>query len=809
MENYEQLGVLYLGRRHDPEKGPVDEPLLYDARDLTTHALIVGMTGSGKTGLGVGLLEELAIDGIPAIAIDPKGDLGNLALNFPGLSGSEFRPWIDEDEAARAGRTPDAHAAAVAQQWSQGLAESHQDATRMARLRAAAEVTIYTPGSSAGIPLSILRSLAAPSPALADDEELRRERVASTASSLLALLGIDSDPRTGREHILLARLVADAWSQGRDLDLASLIHAIQKPPFERVGVVDVETFFPAKERTALALQLNNLLAGTGFEAWMAGEPLDVQRLLWTPEGRPRLAVISIAHLPDAERMFFVTLLLGEVIAWMRGQAGTSSLRAALYMDEVFGYFPPVANPPAKAPMLTLLKQARAYGLGIVLATQNPVDLDYKGLGNCGSWFLGRLQTERDRLRVLDGLESASTIAGRGFERARLEALLAGLPKRTFLLNDVHESEPVLFQTRWTMSYLRGPLTRPQIKTLMDPQRSRAASAARASAAPVSAPPVAPAAETATAPAAASDPRLLLPPEVREVFLGGPSVTRYVARLMCEARLHYVDSRWGVDAWVTVTLLAPLEADGALSPWEQAQEVDPRASERSEQPAPGATRGELPPATRSARSWPAFAKSAADSLYRNRPLRLLRAPDFKLVSRPGEPEGDFRARVAHAAREARDAELDRLQKRWAPRLRTLTERERRAQEKLRVQQAQYDQSKVSTAVSIGSTLLGALFGRKLGGVGNVGRAGSAVRGVSRSSREKDDVDAAQAELADVQAQLAQLTSQLEAEANPLRAGGVQEHEIVELAIAPRKADIAIESLLLAWVGESGATPGSVA
>src|SRR3990172_8052895 len=173
-------------------------------------------------------------------------------------------------------------------------------------------------------------------------------------------------------------------------------------PFGKIGVVDLESFYPAAERTKLSMRLNNLLASPTFASWLEGEPLDVAEMLYTPAGKPRLAIVSIAHLDDAQRMFLVTILLNEGLAWIRTQPGTSSLRAILYMDEVFGFFPPSANPPSKTPMLTLLKQARAYGLGVVLATQNPVDLDYKGLGNAGTWFLGRLQTERDKLRVLYG-----------------------------------------------------------------------------------------------------------------------------------------------------------------------------------------------------------------------------------------------------------------------------------------------------------------------------------------------------------------------------------------------------------------------
>ncbi len=289
-------------------------------------------------------------------------------------------------------------------------------------------------------------------------------------TSLLGLVGVEADPVKSREHILVSTILRVAWTEGRDLDLAGLIQQIQSPPVKRVGVLDVEAFFPSKDRFALAMTLNNLLAAPGFAAWMEGEPLDVQSLLYTPEGKPRVSIFSIAHLGDAERMFFVSLLLNQMVGWMRNQSGTTSLRALVYMDEIFGYFPPVANPPSKQPLLTLLKQARAFGVGVVLATQNPVDLDYKGLSNAGTWFIGRLQTERDKARVLDGLEGAAAGAGGRFDRGKMEETIAGLGNRIFLMNNVHEDAPVVFETRWAMSYLRGPLTRDQIKTLMDGRR---------------------------------------------------------------------------------------------------------------------------------------------------------------------------------------------------------------------------------------------------------------------------------------------------------------------------------------------------
>ncbi len=461
---YEKLGVFYLGRAWDPAAGATaPAPLLYDARDLVTHALVVGMTGSGKTGLSIALLEEAALDGVPALVIDPKGDMANLLLTFPDLAPADFAPWVDPDEARREGISVDELAVRVADRWRRGLAEWDQDGERIRRLRAGAELAVYTPGSSAGRAVSVLASFAAPPAGAASDPDLLRERVQTTVASLLGLLGRTADPVGSREHILLALLFERAWGEGRDLDLGELIRQVQTPPVERVGVMPLETFYPAADRFALAMALNNLLASPTFAAWLEGEPLDVGGLLHTADGRPRVAVFSIAHLSDAERMFFVSLLLSQVLGWARAQPGTSSLRAVVCMDEVFGYLPPVAEPPSKRPLLTLLKQARAFGVGVVLGTQNPVDLDYKGLANIGTWFLGRLQTQRDKDRLLDGLESSAS--GAGLDRGELDKLLSSLDKRVFLLHDVHAGAPTLFRTRWAMSYLAGPLTRDQIRRL--------------------------------------------------------------------------------------------------------------------------------------------------------------------------------------------------------------------------------------------------------------------------------------------------------------------------------------------------------
>ncbi|MEJ2721130.1 MAG: ATP-binding protein, partial [bacterium] len=438
MEPYEKLGAFYLGRSYDIDAGQVTNELtLYDSRDLLTHAFCVGMTGSGKTGLCVTLIEEAAIDGIPALVIDPKGDLANLMLTFPDLRAEDFKEWIDEQQAERQGISPDEYARSQARLWRDGLESWGQTGERIGRLQNAAEFTVFTPGSEAGVPVSILESLSAPPPAIRADTDLFNERIGTTATSLLNLLGVNADPLKSREHILLSKILDESWRGGSDLDLPGLIRAIEKPPFSRVGILDLDTFLPADARFELAATFNNLLASPGFEAWRTGVPIDIDRLLYTPSGKPRISIFSVAHLSDNERMFFVSLLLNETLGWVRSRPGTTSLRAIVYMDEIFGFIPPVADPPAKRPLLTLLKQARAYGVGIVLATQNPVDLDYKALSNTGTWFIGRLQTDRDRARVLDGLEGASAGTRRGFDRAKTDRIIAGIGKRVFLMHNIH------------------------------------------------------------------------------------------------------------------------------------------------------------------------------------------------------------------------------------------------------------------------------------------------------------------------------------------------------------------------------------
>ena len=794
MPDFEKLGVFYMGRAFDlAKKKRLDDLILYDSRDLVTHAVCVGMTGSGKTGLCISLIEEAAIDGVPAILIDPKGDLCDLLLTFPDLAPSDFRPWINEDDAARKGMSPDDFAKQQAELWKKGLGEWGQDGDRIRRLRDAAEFAIYTPGSSAGLPVSILKSFAAPPPEARDDEEALRERVASTATGLLTLAGIDADPLKSREHILVSTILATAWQKGEDLDLASLISRIQTPPVSKIGVVDLESFFPAKERFALAMGLNNLLAAPGFASWLEGDPLEVGSILRTASGKPRIAIFSIAHLSDAERMFFVTLLLNQTLAWMRAQSGTTSLRAILYMDEIAGYFPPVAVPPAKGPLLTLLKQGRAFGLGVVLATQNPVDLDYKGLANTGTWFLGRLQTERDKARVIEGLEGAAASASQKFDRGKMEQTLAGLGSRVFLLNNVHEDAPVVFETRWAMSYLRGPLTRAQIRTLTDPVRGKteAAPAKKAAAAAMA--------------ASAGGARPVLPPGLSQLFVpargsGGDLV--YHAAVLGDAEVFYRDAKSGVTSTEKVSRIVPLASS---LDWSGGEAPDFAPEDLEAEPEDGAGFADLA-ASVGARAADAWGKDFATWLYRENALELRKSPSTGALSKPNENEADFRARLQQDARESRDADADKLRQKYAAKLASLQERLRRAEQAVGREKQESMQAGMQTAISVGATVLGALFGRKAISSSTIGKATTAARSAGRTMKQAGDVQRAQESAESVRQQIQALEAELQDELAARSAATDPLTEKLEtIALRPKKTDITVKPVRLVWRPYRGNSP----
>jgi hypothetical protein len=801
VNNFEKLGAFYLGSPYDlKEKKRKEGILLYDSKDLVTHAVCVGMTGSGKTGLCIGLLEEAAIDGIPSIVIDPKGDLPNLLLTFPELKPQDFEPWINPDDAQKKNLSPADYAAQQADSWKKGLADWGQDGARIQRLRDAAEFRVYTPGSNAGIPVSILKSFAAPPAAIRDDAELLAERINTTVTSLLGLIGIDADPIRSREHILLSNILTRQWTNGLDVDVAGLIQQIQTPPLTKVGVMDLESFFPGRDRFELAMALNNLLAAPSFAGWMEGEALDIQQILHSPQGKPRVAIFSIAHLDDAQRMFFVSLLLNQVLGWMRTQSGTTSLRAILYMDEIFGYFPPVANPPSKLPLLTLLKQGRAFGLGVVLATQNPVDLDYKGLSNTGTWFIGRLQTERDKARVLEGLEGAAAGSGQRFNRQEMEEILAGLSSRIFVLNNTHDDAPEVFESRWAMSYLRGPLTRVQIKELMDPLKGQSSTAATP---PVSTPaPSLP----ASLPVAVTTPvsqRPVLPAEVTQYFVparssasSGDRLT-YLPMILGDAEIHYSDSKT-LDMTQQLTLLAGISNGPVALDWAQAKAIEFPVEDLETESQSGAEYGDVPSAASKVKNYEAWRKDLVAWIYRNHRLDLFESPSLSIASNPGESERDFRVRLQQLAREHRDSAVEKLRQRYAPKIAKLEERRRRAEQVVEREAEQAKSQKYQTAISFGATLLSSFMGRKAASLTTLGRATTAARGVSKSMKETEDVTRAQETVEAVNQQLLDLDGEFKAEAATLeRSIDPQTETLENVSLKPKKTNISVKLLTFVW------------
>ena len=781
MTDFEKLGLFYLGRELDlPTNTRSTTPLLYDASDLVTHGVIVGMTGSGKTGLGIDLIEECAIDSVPVIAIDPKGDLGNLLLTFPRLAAEDFLPWVDRDEARRNGQTPEAFAAAEAAKWSKGLADWGQDGRRIERLRDAAEFAVYTPGSSAGRPLSIMKSFAAPDPEIVNDAELLQDRVTTAATSVLTLAGVDAEPIKSREHVLIATLFTDSWRAGRDLDLATLIAQIQSPPIAKVGVLDLDSFFPAKDRFALAMQLNQLLAAPGFHAWLEGEALDVDRLLYGLNGRPRVSIVSIAHLDDQERMFFVSLLLNEIVSWMRSQRGTSSLRALVYFDEIFGFLPPVANPPSKPPLLTLLKQARAFGLGVVVATQNPVDLDYKALSNAGTWMLGRLQTERDKARVLDGLEGAAGSAGAAFNRAGLDKLLSALGKRQFLLHNVHEKEPVVFETRWALSYLRGPLGRDEIKRLIAPDPN------------VPSVPTVP-----KVPKAGFESVPVIDPAIEQFFV--PAATQYLPMLMGSARISYSDSKTGLDDTRDVTVVTPIRDAAVSVNWDQAEPADFSVNDLSKSAPAGASFAPLPSAAAKAKNYGTWEKDFAQWAAQSQSIELYRSKRTRTLSAPDESERDFRIRLNDEARQARDAALAKTRDKYAVKMTALQDRIRRAEQTVQVQSEQATGAKMGAAVSVGAAIFGALLGRKAVSTGTLGRATTAARGMGRISKEAQDVTRASENVTALKTQLAELEAEMQDDLRAVTADWDLSNEPFErVLVKPKRGGVSVQLVALVWV-----------
>jgi hypothetical protein len=813
----------YLGKEYDVEQRQLlPKPVLYDACDLTTHAVCLGMTGSGKTGLCITLLEEAALDGVPAIIIDPKGDLANLLLTFPEMRPTDLQPWVNVDDARREGRTLEEHATAVASLWRQGLGEWGLVPQRIADLRDAAEFLIFTPGSNAGLAVNIMHTLKAPQLSWKDEEETLRDKVQATVSAVLRLVGIAADPVKSREHILLANLFEHAWRAGEDLDLAKLIQRIQDPPLAKLGVFDVNAFFPRKERIDLAVTINSIIAAPSFENWLEGRPLDVDALFHREDSKPRLSIFYLAHLSDSERMFFVTLLLAQIEAWMRRQPGTTGLRCIVHFDEVFGYFPPhPANPPSKLPLLRLLKQARAYGVGLMLTTQNPVDLDYKGLTNAGTWFIGKLQTERDKARLLEGLEGLQSTGGQTSMRAYFDRLISSLGKRVFIMHNVHQKAPVVFKTRWALSYLRGPLTKTQVRTLMKAKREQLRAAPLAAPAPSDQTPHAePPGQPAKPEKAAEHPGLArvaarLPAEVSQYFLEPDTPARRALRfeerrqgillrplathlvyqpgVLGWASLLYEDARRHLSHTEERCYWVPPPEDLNWLDWTQGRFALRREDLSDAAPA-DALFVPPPAALHDAKRWRELEKDWVNFLYREARLTLFHNARLRLYSEVGESEGRFVQRCQEQAKALQQEDEDKITRRFQAQMQRLEERMRREERELYGDRIELDGRKRETRLTIGESILGILTGRRrLRTFSEVSRRRRLV------SQAKADVEESEEVLDELEQDAEQIHLEHEEALRELaqRTADLSRH-IEQVHIGPKKSNIDVIVFGLAWV-----------
>jgi hypothetical protein len=820
-------GKMYLGHIRNIAGIDTGQELLYDPSDLTTHAVVVGMTGSGKTGLCVGMLEEAALVGLPALAIDPKGDITNLLLHFPDLAPQDFEPWINPDQARREGKSVGQLAEETAGLWERKLAEQGIGRERLEALQRSVEFTIFTPGSDAGVPVSILSSLRAPTIPWEGNRELLREKISGTVTALLGLVGLkDADPVRSREHILLSNIFEHAWSQGHDLDLGELILHTQSPPFAKLGVFDVNTFFPEKDRFGLAMTLNNMLAAPAFQTWLEGQPLDIEALLYTPEGQPRHSIFYLAHLPEAERMFFVTLLFSAVENWMRSQAGTTRLRAILYFDEIFGYLPPTANPPSKSIMLRLLKQARAFGVGLLLVTQNPVDLDYKALSNAGSWFIGKLQTDQDKQRLLDGLQGA---AEGSLDRGEYDRLISTLGKRVFLLHNVHDRAPSLFETRWVMNYLAGPLTRAQIPALNKLARRTRTAQGFVAHPPlpldepqwvaVSAPP-APAAQAQTpkVEVASAQPgtavRPALPQAIREYYLPNnlslsqaykaaglsyPSGVQlqgllYRPVVAAQASIRFLNRKYNLDYELRRTALV-LEPDrrGAVR-WENYASPPLDPADLDEAPDPQGRFAGLEAPFTDSRLMAGLQKDFLDWCYRTGDVTVQANEPLKVYSGPPTSPLEFQELVRQAAGSALEAERTKVTTSFDKKIEAIRVRLAREERELAEDQTRLGQRKMEEMGTHAENVF-SLFSKR----SSSRRLSTSLSKRRMTEQAKAAVEESVQAIQDFKRQIALLEKERDQAVKEVeeRWKGI-EKQVKEIKVNPLKKDVLLELFGVAWM-----------
>ncbi len=798
-------GKFYLGRSIDSQQAT-----LYDPADLTTHAVVVGMTGSGKTGLCIDLLEEAALNNIPALMIDPKGDITNALLHFPELLPGDFQPWINPDEARKAGKSIESAATDTAAMWKKGLSDWDITPERILSLKNAAEFAIYTPGSDAGIPVSILANLKAPEIPWEGNSELLREKISGTVTAILGLVGLeDIDPVRSREHILLSNIFETAWKAGKDLDLRELILQTQNPPFEKLGVFDINTFFPEKERFELAMLLNNILAAPSFQTWLEGQPLDIAKLLYTPDGRPRHSVFYIAHLTDAERMFFVTLLYAAIETWMRGQTGTKGLRALVYFDEIFGYLPPVSNPPSKTLMLRMLKQARAFGVGQVLATQNPVDIDYKALSNAGTWFIGKLQTDRDKERLLDGLQGAAP----DLNRRNLDKLISGLDKREFLLHNVHDDEPQVFKTRWAMNYLAGPLTRVQIPLLNQLAGvTKLSIIADESEVPPRSTKIPASKPSTAAPWTGSSTRPSIPASIDEYFLpnnltlsqaakisgrvipsDGQSLgLRYRPTLLAQADIRFLQRKYNLDYEQRKTALVLTPERRGRVRWDEwtAHSIQPKDLDRAA--APKTTFKSLQAPLNDGKTLKSLFGDFSDWVYRSTEVTVRANETLKVYAGPEVSQADFRRMCSEAAQEKRDSEITKTAAKYDSKMDTLEGRLHREERELREDETELSQRKMEEIGKHAENVLSLFSGRR--------RSFSTSLTKRRMTQKaKADVEESVEAIEDLENQVKALEQELTQAIEDIKSKWSDiVDNVSEILIQPYKKDILIDLFGVAWM-----------
>ena len=799
--DFEKLGSFYLGKEYDMKSNTLtDKLVMYDSRDLTTHAVCIGMTGSGKTGLCIDILEEAAIDNIPAIIIDPKGDITNLLLTFPELNKENFSPWVDPDEANRKGMSVEDYAAQQAEMWKKGLADWGQDENRIKMLRENVDFVIYTPGSEAGVPVSILHSFDAPSIDWEEDSELIREQIQAIVSGILGLIGVEADPINSREHILLSNIFEHFWSKNQNLDIAKLILSIQDPPFRTLGVFEIDTFFPKNDRMTLSMRLNSLIASPSFKNWLEGNPLDISGFITNKEGKTRHSIFYIAHLSDSERMFFVTLLFNQIISWMRKQSGTNSLRALVYMDEIFGYFPPVSNPPSKKPLLTLLKQARAFGVGVVLATQNPVDLDYKGLANTGTWFIGRLQTERDKMRLLEGLDTISSSSNESLNKEQIDKLISNLGKRVFILHSVHANAPIIFQTRWAMSYLRGPMTKNQIKLIMKDrvQEFKLSSTIKPLSAEISRDKV-----TSAPPTISGEIQQVYLPLIKsstlamqeiknryqkEISFEDPTLI-YTPGVIGKAVIHLQDKNMESREDQERNLIL---STSEFINWEKSQEI--KISNLLSIPEGKAKFSEIPSNLNDPKDFNELKKSFTDFLFYNSNFKLYHSPLLKIYSKPNESKADFILKINQMARETRDDEVDKIEQKYAKEFEKLKVKLDKSQDTLVKKQASASSLKQEALLSAGESVVGMFMGRR-----STSSASKAMNKYQKSKTVSADIDKAQKDISSLNKEMESLENELKAQIEIIKQRREQEiNDVKEVIIQPKKSDIEIKMVSLAWI-----------